>query len=122
MPITVSFDPQNLPELQKKLIATNYKPGQEEYICQQVQSHLNKWGDPAYLQSPTKIEKFSLPAKKCIVFLIRGNFSVGSPSSEADGGDTNWESVSTEWQGQLVENESTLRLQKETAVVIIELN
>jgi hypothetical protein len=41
MPITDFFDPENLPELKKKLIATNYKPDQEEYICGQVQSHVS---------------------------------------------------------------------------------
>jgi len=122
MPIIGSFDPENLSELKEKLIATNDKPDQEEYICEQVQAHLDKFGVPAYDQAITKIKDAPLTARKCIVFLIKGEFLVGTPSSKTDGGDTSWTSVSTEWQAQLVENESTLRLQKNTAVVIIELN
>jgi len=105
MPVTSSIIPKDQKELNKKILAT--KPGQENIILEDVQSHLGKWGPASYQQIEKGFRDVTLTAAKCIVFLITGKFKVGG------------EAVTKGGEGHLVEDEGTIQLQSSTAVVII---
>jgi len=108
MPITETILPYDQMELNKKILAT--KPGEENIILDDVQTHLKKKGYAVYQQSEDEIIDVELRSAKCTVFLIGGEFKVGD------------EDVAGQGEGYLVENEKTIQLQKYTVVVIIDEN
>jgi len=106
MPVTKSVRPKHQKELNKKILAT--KPGEENIILEDVQSHLDKRGHAIYQQTEQDIADVNLTATKCIIFLIGGKFKVGE------------ELVAVRGEGYLVENEKIIQLQRYTVVVIID--
>ena len=71
------------------------------------------WGRASYEQAHTKESHIALE-RKCVIFLITGERSVGLENRI-----WSWITIPTKGEGHIVENESSLHLRKLTAVVII---
>jgi len=107
MPVIGSIKPRDAIELRNKIVAT--KPGAENIILVEVQNHLDRHGFSSYQQIEDGEREVTLKAPNSIVFLIIGKFKVGEVE------------ITQEGEGHVLEGESTIQLQKYTAITIISI-
>ena len=123
MPVTDSYKPEHEQALIEKVKAN--QPGEEGQLVADVTSHvsdglkyrgifanykqLKEKGSGRYRQSPLGETDVTLTAEKCVIFLIRGKFSV-------DGKDLSERGVA-----YVVEKERTMQLKKGAVVVILDV-
>lgn len=109
MPVQNPIIPADSKDLYAKILPTKRNEEGNSTVVAEIKAHLGKSGHATYEQTIDDTREVGL-ATKCIVFLIRGTFEIGS------------DIVSKNGVGYPVDDEKILRLQRRTAVVIINTN